>query len=94
MPEAYFARFIDDEHRWHPAQFENIYLLAVQISNHMLGVGDAGKRHLAGGPERLKILRRFRPHRNNDGPPVQELLVILTQLRHMFSAVGSLEPAV
>ena len=60
----------------------------------MLGVGDAGEGHLVFFPPFLKVLRLFRSDGDNFRVAVNELLMIMAQLRHMVAAEGSLKTSV
>jgi len=88
------ALFVDDHLGRHPAEFQEVYLLAVQICNPMFWIWDPGERHVVFFPVFCETIFVFRTNGYNYSVFFFKQGIVLAQLRHMRSAVGSEEAPV
>ena len=78
----------------HTAELEDFYLLPKQIKHRVLGIGKTDERHLLFLPILPEFIGFFRAHYDNLNIPIYKHLVLLTQLRHVPTAVRSYKPSV
>jgi len=86
--------FIDYQLSRHAPQLEYFHFLPVQFRYGVIGVGQADEGHCVFVPPVREGLRILRADGDDLGASLNEFLILLTQLRHVLSAVRSNEAAV
>ncbi len=85
--------FVHNEQRGHSSEFEQLYLLLVQIGDLVITVRQADKRHFVCRPKQFERRRAIGTHGENFRIAFYKFLIVLTQLRQMLAAVWSSKPA-
>jgi ABC-type microcin C transport system duplicated ATPase subunit YejF len=85
---------VDKNLRRHPAEFEDLDLLSVQLQNPVAGIGESGEGQLVFAEVFGELLGVFRADHQEGDLAFQEVVIILAQLRQMCAAEGSSEAPV
>jgi len=91
---TYQSIFVDDQLSWHASQFKYFDFLPVQFRYAVIRVGQAYEGHFIFMPPVREHFGILRAYGYDFGTPLDELLIFLTQLRHMLAAVRSNKAAV
>ena len=86
--------FVDYQLSRHAPQLEYFHFLPIKFRYGVVWVGQAGEWHCMFVPPVREGLRILRADDDDLGISLNELLIFLTQLRHVLSAVRSNEAAV
>ncbi len=80
---------IDDGHKRHAPQFEQVDFLTVLQRNPVAGIGQSDEPKPLGPPVCFKGFRSIGTDRKDLGASPRELIVIVPQARQLRAAVGS-----
>ncbi len=94
MDETYHAGPIHDDLCRHPPKLEQACLLAIQVCHYMIRIGQANERQIVFRPVGAESISIIRSGHYNFRPSRHELIIVLTQLRHVPSAEWSDKAAI
>src|SRR5512136_712220 len=94
MHEARHAVLIYDHLGGHSAELEQVHFLTVLLEHTGLGVREPDEGQVVLAPIPLKGFGVFQADNHHLSSPLNELWIVLAQLRHMLLAERSNKPAV
>jgi hypothetical protein len=94
MDEAHDPLFVHQDLGRHAAEFEDLYLLPVQLQDPVFGIWQTGKGQLMLAEIVGKFTGIFGPGDQNHHIPLDEFLLISAQLRQVRAAEWSVKAPV